>query len=364
MSARPDFSVRVHDNLGAADPAWRGLARSGGATPFQTPSFLDAWYASYGARPGVRPVVVEVKRGDALAMLVPLVLSHGVICFTDAGISDNNAPVAGPALPAPADMAALWPAIRRALPAATMLHLEKQPERVAGQPNPLLAIGTARPSPLSAHPLEMGESFEDYSRSRTTKFRKEQERVWRVFTRTEGARFDLIETPGRALDILNDMDRMQGARLTELGIDAQIGEAAFTAHYRQLVAEGIGCDAILGALTCKGETIGALLGVSNGQTVTFVRLAHAGGEWATCSPGRLVIEQTMIGLHAKGVRRFDFSVGDYAYKENFRIGKAPLFDSALALSLTGQLKAARINLRAALRQSPLARRLMGKTKDV
>jgi CelD/BcsL family acetyltransferase involved in cellulose biosynthesis len=364
VSTASGYSVRVHNTWGAIDPAWREIARTGGATPFQTPAFLDAWFASYGARTGATPVIVEVVRDDAHAMLLPLVRESGVIRFADGGISDNNAPVAGPALPAPGDMATLWPEIRRALPSAALLHFEKQPESIAGRPNPLLGIGTAHPSPLSAHPLEMGDSYEDYSRSRTTKFRKEQERVWRVYTRTEGARFDLIDKADRALAILADMDRLQGARMAELGIDAQVGQAAYTAHYQHLVSADIGRDAVLGALTCNGETVGALLGVSNGQTVTFVRLAHAGGEWSTSSPGRLVIEQTMIALHAKGVRQFDFSVGDYAYKENFRITTAPLFDTAIALSLAGKMKAARINLRAALRQSPLARRLMGKSKDV
>jgi len=342
------------------DPVWHELARRGSATPFQTPGFLDAWYASYGTE--ATPVIVEVWRGDEPAMMLPLSLKDGVIAFADAGISDNNAPVIGPAPPSRDEMKALWPAIRRALPHASLLRLEKQPETVGGRENPMLAVGTARPSPLSAHPLAMGDSFEDYSRSRTTKFRKEQERVWRVFTRNEGARFDLVSDPARALSILADMDRLQAARMSELGINAQVGGAAYTAHYRHLVAHAIGGDAVLGALTCNGETVGALLGVHAGGTVTFVRLAHAGGEWSTTSPGRLVIEQTLMALHAAGVRRFDFSVGDYAYKENFRIGHAPLFDAAVALSLGGNIKAARINLRAALRQSPLARRLMGKDK--
>lgn len=364
MSAASGFEIRVHKDWRAVGAVWRALAAGGGATPFQTPGFLDAWYASYGARAGMTPVIVEAMRGEAPALMLPLALSDGVIAFADAGISDNNAPVAGPALPTPEEMKALWPRIRAALPSARLVRLEKQPETIAGKPNPMLAVGTARPSPLSAHPLTMPETFEDYSRSRTTKFRKEQERVWRVFTRSDGARFDLIEDAAQGLSILSDMDRLQGERMSELGIAAQVGTPDYTAHYRHLVGNSLGSDAVLGALTCNGETVGALLGVSNGEMVTFVRLAHAGGDWATSSPGRLVIEQTMMGLHAKGVRRFDFSVGDYAYKENFRIGQAPLFDAAIALSLGGRMEAARINLRAAFRKSPLVRRLLGKTEKV
>lgn len=360
MSDNQGFDIRVHKAWNAAPAVWRALASGGDATPFQTPGFLDAWYASYGVEAGVTPVIVEITRRGEPAMLLPLALKRGVIAFADDGISDNNAPIAGPALPSLAEMKALWPALRRALPPARLLRLEKQPETIGGRNNPLLAIGVARPSPLSAHPLTMPETFEAYSRSRTTKFRKEQERVWRVFTRTEGARFDLIEDPEKGLSVLTDMDLLQAARMAELGIDAQVGDAPYTAHYRHLVTQGLGREAVLGALICEGETVGALLGVSNGETVTFVRLAHAGGGWATSSPGRLVIERTMMALHDKGVRRFDFSIGDYAYKENFRIGHAPLFDAAVALSLGGRLDAARINLRAALRNSPLARRLTGR----
>ena len=360
MSVAPAFQIRVHKSWNAVSPAWRAFAAGGGATPFQTPGFLDAWYASFGAQPGVTPVIVEITRDGAPAMALPLALQDGVIAFADGGTSDNNAPIAGPALPSPGEMKRLWPMLRRTLPAARLLKLEKQPAEVAGKANPMLGIGSPRPSPLSAHPLEMPDTFEAYSRSRTTKFRKEQERVWRVYTRTEGARFDLIEDPALAQKILTDMDLMQSARMAELGIDAKVGTPVFSAHYRHLVTHSLAREAVLGALTCDGETVGALLGISNGETVTFVRLGHAGGAWSTSSPGRLVIERTMMALHDKGVRRFDFSIGDHAYKENFHIGHAPLFDTAAALSLGGQLAAARLNLRATLRRSPLARRLAGK----
>ena len=50
----------------------------------------------------------------------------------------------------------------------------------------------------------------------------------------------------------------------------------------------------------------------------MVRISNAGEKWSNCSPGRLIIERTMAALHQEnGVREFDFSVGNYAYKRRF-----------------------------------------------
>jgi len=361
----PAFRIRCLTRWDELPPLWSDLARDGRATPFQARTFLAAWYATLGGEPGASPLIVEaVRESDgAPALLLPLVLqSRGglrVIGFADGGIADNNAPILGPACPP--DEAAfqpLWRAIRAALPPADLIAFDKMPLAVGGRANPLLAAAPWRPSALSAHPLVLPDSFEAYSRSRTTKFRKEQERIWRVFTRSDGARFDMIADPAEAARLLDDIDRLQGARMRELGVPFALDRPPYAAMYRRLVADGLAAGEVaLGALTCNGETVGALLGVSDGRAVTLVRIAHAGGAWTNCSPGRLVIERMLMALHARGVRRIDFSIGDYGYKENFNIGWEPLADLALPLSWRGWPRVAAGRARAALRRSPLARRL-------
>jgi CelD/BcsL family acetyltransferase involved in cellulose biosynthesis len=363
------YRIACHADPAALNPAWAALAREGRATPFQSAVFLRAWYAVLGARPHITTAIVEVLRAadDTPVLLLPLAVERRgglrVLGFADCGVADNNAPVLGPACPEGAAFKALWRDILKVLPPADLLRFEKQPERIGARPNPLLALGPTRASALSAHPLTMPDSFEDYSRSRTTKFRKEQERVWRVFTRHAGARFDLIDDPALAAPILADMDRQQSGRMKELGIDSLLEQDGYTALYHRLVADGLATgDVVLGALTAAGETVGALLGISDGLTVTFVRIGHAGGEWATCSPGRLVIERMMMALHERGLRRFDFSIGDYGYKENFNIGTEPLIDLAMPLSWRAWPSIAMGRARAALRRSPLARRLRDSLK--
>ena len=359
----PDVKISCHAHFAAVSPEWATLARDGRATPFQTAPFLAAWYATLGARPDVTPAIVEVLRisDGAPILLLPLVVERQgglrVLTFADAGVADNNVPVIGPAYHGDKTFKALWRQILAVLPPADLLRFEKQPMLVGDTQNPLLTIGAMHVSPLSAHPLTMADSFEDYSRSRTTKFRKEQERVWRVFTRHESARFDLVSEPGVANRIMHDMDRLQAARMKELGIDSLLERDGYIQLYHRLVEDSLERGVHLGALTANGEMVGALMGISDGRTVTFVRIAHAGGEWSTCSPGRLVIERMMMALHERGIRRFDFSIGDYGYKDNFNIGTEPLMDMALPLSWRSWPRIAMSRARAALRQSPLARRI-------
>lgn len=365
MNAVAEFTIRCLAAWSEVSLAWAECALGGAATPFQTDIFLNAWYATLGARAEVQPVIVEVlrKSDGAPALLLPLVLervgSLRILSFADGGVSDNTAPILGPAAPeTPEQMRALWRDISRALPPADLFVADKQPAELGGRANPILALATPRPYTLSAHPLQIPGTFDEYSRSRLTKFRKEQERVWRVFTRQPGTAFELVKDVEKALVIFRDMERQQSARMNELGVSYRLDDPAYSAFYQTLIRNGLAKGAVsLGALTANGETIGALLGVHDGATTAFVRISKAEGDWSTSSPGRLVIERTMMALREEGVTRFDFSIGDYGYKENFKIGTEPLYELALALSWRGWPQAVARRTRGALRASPLARRI-------
>lgn len=365
MTNRAAYTIRRYPGWDGVPKLWADLARDGRATPFQTAAFLGTWYATLGKRSGLTPVIMEAIAADGTpVMLLPLVMRRRyglkILAFPDDGVADNNAIILGPGAPRdPAGFAALWRQMRAALPAADLMIAERQPQRLGDLLNPLLGLAQPQPSPMSAHPLTLDDSWDDYSRSRTTKFRKEQERVWRVFTRTPGARFDMVSDPERALHVLYDMERLQKARMAEIGADYRLDQQAYIDFYRALIPAGLTADALrLGVLSANGETVGALMGVYDGRSVTFVRLAHAGGAWATSSPGRLVIEQTLMGLHAEGIRQFDFSIGDYHYKDNFRVGTVPLAEFALALSWRGRPAVAMLGLRHRLSRSPRLRALV------
>jgi CelD/BcsL family acetyltransferase involved in cellulose biosynthesis len=92
---------------------------------------------------------------------------------------------------------------------------------------------------------------------------------------------------------------------------------------------------VVSTLTAGEDVVATLLGVRSGSRYVMVRISNAGEKWSNCSPGRLIIERTMAALHKEGVREFDFSIGNYAYKRRFGVAPLPLADLTAALSWRG-----------------------------
>jgi hypothetical protein len=100
------------------------------------------------------------------------------------------------------------------------------------------------------------------------------------------------------------------------------------------------------------KAVATLLGIRCGARYVMIRISNAGDKWSNCSPGRLIIERTMAALHRDGVREFDFSIGNYAYKRRFGVTRLPLVDVSAALSWRGLPYALRDRAARELRSYP------------
>jgi CelD/BcsL family acetyltransferase involved in cellulose biosynthesis len=316
-------------------------------TLFQDPRWLDAWYKAFTHVAHVEPLIAVIS--DALTServaLLPLVrrLQNGIriIEFADLELTDYNAPMLGPAAPRDARGArALWRdllvALRRMPGGADFIRLRKMPADLDGSPNPLTLLDGAMPSPLNGNVVVTGEDFDAYRYSLERTVRKELERSWRVFRRDPSAAFQIVSDRSHALRILATMEIQQGARMEHLGLNFILNGETCAAFYRNLVAENLRSGyAVLSALTAGEEVVATLLGIRVNSRYVMVRISNAGEKWSNCSPGRLIIERTMAALHRDGVRQFDFSVGNYAYKRRFGVAPLPLADITAALSWRG-----------------------------
>lgn len=91
----------------------------------------------------------------------------------------------------------------------------------------------------------------------------------------------------------------------------------------------------MSALTCDEAVVATLLGIRQRDYFVVLRISNAGAPWAHCSPSKLVVERTMAALHEQGVRRFDLSIGNYAFKRRFGAVQFPLTDASVALGWRG-----------------------------
>ena len=349
-------------------------------TPFQDPRWLDAWYTAFAKADGtdhVEPIIVIISDAatGAPAALLPLVRRSQkgirIVEFADLALTDYNAPLLGSAAPSdPRAVRVMWEdllaALRRMPGGADLLRLHKMPVALGGGPNPLALLDSAGPSALNGNIVTTGDDFDVYRYSLERTVRKELERSWRVFTRDTSATFKIVTDKIEALWILATMEVQQGVRMQHLGLNFILNSETCAAFYRNIVGDNLQNGyGVLSALTVGDEVVATLLGIRVGSRYVMVRISNAGDKWSNCSPGRLIIERTMAALHKDGVRQFDFSIGNYAYKRRFGVARLPLTDFTEALSWRGLPYALRDRAAQKLRPYPrltaYLRRLLGKS---
>jgi CelD/BcsL family acetyltransferase involved in cellulose biosynthesis len=237
--------------------------------------------------------------------------------------------------------------------AADLIRLRKMPVDLDGKPNPLALLNAVGPCLLNGNLVTTGEDYDAWRYTLEKTVRKELERSWRVFTRDPAASFAIITNRDEALRILSTTEVQQGTRMQSLGRNYVLNDETSAAFYRNLVRDGVGNGyALVTALTVNDEIVATLLGIRIGSRYVMVRISNAGEKWSNCSPGRLIIERTMAALHRDGVREFDFSVGNYAYKRRFGVTRLPLIDISAALSWRGWPYALRDHMVRAVRNYP------------
>jgi CelD/BcsL family acetyltransferase involved in cellulose biosynthesis len=300
------------------------------------------------------PMIGHVRRGIR------------IVEFGDLDVSDNNAPILASDATLDAEAAheisrALVEALRALPDRFDLLRLRKMPTQVGGKPNPLVSLGRIGSSSLNGNLVLMGDDYEDYQASIK---RMQMPRSWRVFSRHQGARFEIATDVARAHELLDVMDVQQQARMRKLGSRFVLDDETHARFYREVACQGVAEGyAVVSALVCDEGVIGTSFGVRQGLTYYLLRISHAGDSWSSCSPGRLIIERTMAALHAKGVRRFDLSIGNQDYKRRFGAERVPLTDVSVALSWRGLPFAVRDHAAQGLRRYPaaaFAARAMGK----
>ncbi|WP_164718839.1 GNAT family N-acetyltransferase [Bradyrhizobium sp. LVM 105] len=352
---------------------WRQAASrlsAGHRTVFQHGYWLEAWYQAFDDVAPLIAVISDSATGKDIAM-VPMI-SHvrrgiRIVEFADLGVSDNNAPIVAPdaafdAAAANAIVMALVEALRALPDRFDLLRLRKMPAQVGGKPNPLVSLGRIGSCSLNGNLVLMGDTYEAYQASIK---RMQMPRCWRVFNRHQGARFEIATDVARARELLDVMDVQQQARMRKLGSPFVLNDETHARFYREVVRQGLDDGyAVVSALVCDDGVIGTSFGVRQGAAYCLLRISHAGESWSSCSPGLLIIERTMAALHAKGVRRFDLSIGNQDYKRRFGAERVPLTDVSVALSWRGLPFAWRDHAAQGLRRYPaaaaLAARAMGK----
>jgi CelD/BcsL family acetyltransferase involved in cellulose biosynthesis len=337
---------------------WEAVEAAGASTAFQSREWLDALYTAI-RQTGAKPLLAAADDGTgAFALILPLALSrqNGQLCigFADLGVSDYNAPILGPAAPqGPAEMYALWGALKRALPVADLAVFEKMPRLIAGRHNPLLWLGDGLSSQTQsacrlAEPWHLARQ-----RLMPREFRESLDRRRSKLTRKASVTFRLAETREEAGALFDALVAQKAARSGPMGWHDILAEKPWHAFYRRLALQGVaGGMARIMALIVDGEPASVILGLERHGRFYDILTSFDPTKWKRHSPGLLALDDAMGLMASRGVEIYDLTIGAEGYKDDFGPDAEPLHEYAEALSWRGMAEAMKIRAKAALRRSP------------
>jgi CelD/BcsL family acetyltransferase involved in cellulose biosynthesis len=249
--------------------------------------------------------------------------------FADLWAADYNAPVIGHGAPSSADECqTLWNEVVSALPQADIVRFTKMPFEVRGVPNPLARLRGTRPSDMRGHVVHLPDRWEDYIQSLNSSVRKAFRRRWRRFQERNNAHLFCVEDARDAQRVLEVLRAQQSSRLDALGTRHIFDQRDYVRFYKQYVTQGVANGtAVLTALVVGNKIVATFLAVADGYSCVLIRSSQLwDDEWASIGLGKLIIERTMELLHQRGHRSFDLSIGNFAYKLDFRVQSIPLCD--------------------------------------
>ena len=312
-----------------------------GSTLFQSAAWLEIWYETFLTDPQFEAVIVGVEEQETgkLLMLLPLFRHRqnglDTISFADFGLADYNAPLVDPDFnPDKNEATQIMKDIYSALPPADLLRLEKLPEQINNQKNPLLAMVPAQTSNLNHYGVEISGSWEDYWNGLKRSFRKDQRRRWRVLEKKGAVSFKICNNQKDALALFETLQNQQRARLSGLGLPYLLDNPRMQAFYARLIEQGChNGQTVFSALLVDGQPVATLCGLGNGRSYAMTLSGYETGEWSKSSPGRLLTERTMQHLHEQGYSHFDFTIGDEPYKSCFAKRQGTLHEFSHPLSL-------------------------------
>ena len=334
------FEVEVGFDAEAVQAQWEELESQG--TAFQSRAWLIPWFRIIAPRFRAKPVYVTVREKATRrpVMFLPLCLRrrHGLktIEFPDLEVSDYNAPLMSPDFdPSDSELQDLWADIRRALPRADLVRLEKVPTALFGRDNPLARLEWTVPSEVSAWIVELPATKSEYDeRLLNKKTRKENRRKRKNLGERIGD-FALAHaaTPSEGEAIFAALRDERRARFGSANL---LDQPSFLAFYRAVIFDEWRPFAMLSALKAGDRILATLFAVR--WRDAYLLLMHSfAPELEGLSPGIVAMDEMIAERIAAGDKYFDFTVGGEGYKRQFGVQETLLVDGYDPLSALGRV---------------------------
>jgi CelD/BcsL family acetyltransferase involved in cellulose biosynthesis len=366
-----DIRIAVYEDLSAIEQDWRAFEPHADGTVFQSFDWLTTWQRLIGVRNGVRPaIVVGRDAAGAILFLLPLSVRPAgfarELTWLGSELCDYNAPLLAATFSARIDakrFMALWGNIARCLQDNPRLRydfikLEKMPETIGAQQNPMRHLGGTM-TPSGAYLTHLTGDWETFYTAKRSSATRRRDRTKRKRLGELGeVKFVNPASDGeilRALDTLMAQKARSFARMGVGNLFAKPGNAEF---YRALASDPATRHLVHVSRLDVGATAAAVnLGLIYRDCYYHLLASYDDGEVSRFGPGAAHLHDLLHYAIDRGLRIFDFTIGDERYKRDWCDTELKLYDYIAPATWRGALVAmpmlAKLRLKRRIKQTPV-----------
>lgn len=337
--------LEVHASFDTAREEWTRFQAGAGGYPFQHHEWLEAWYEAVGRAAGIEPFIVVVKdEGDVVRAIYPLGIRKlgplRILIPLGGKACDYHAPLIDEAFFAQHTQerrAALWSSIKNVVPADVAL-LERVVPDEHGDP---YGAAVARPHATRAHALMLGTDWKGfYEERRGTKSRRTLREKQNRLARIGPIRFALAETEAERERLLALAVELKGRQLQHVGYRNPYNREEVRAFYRGLAVLSPADTALRVFSLEVGDEIAAVaVCIVDCERLYYLLPAYDNDRFGKFSPGQLLLCNLMQWSIDRGLKVFDFTVGDERYKRDWCDVTTPLGYTVDGLNIRGKIAA-------------------------
>jgi len=315
-------------------------------------------------------IVVGRWADDEIACILPLAVEPERrprrLCWLGQDLCDYNAPLLARDFAqrmTPDRFLAAWHEIRNLLQRDPRLRhdwieLEKMPETVGEQVNPFTYLDVTL-NASGAHLARLGSDWEQFYVAKRSAATRRRDRTKRKRLSEYGEiRFVTAADRDDAERTLEVLMRQKSRALARMGAADIFARPGYREFYLDLATNPNTAGLVHVSRLAVGTTSAAAnLGLAFRDCYYHVLASHDDGELSRYGPGAIHLRELLRHAIERGLARFDFTIGDEPYKQEWSDAALKLYDHVAGVSWRGwpasRASLARRSLRRFVKQTPV-----------
>lgn len=327
MPPSQTMALQIFTEMAAVEQQWRRFERIADCTVFQTFDWLQEWYRHIGAKRSIMPVIILGSNRGRLCFLLPLAIERrGLIrrlIWLGADLSDYNAPILIPNFSrfvAPGQFPDLWNRVITAIEARRhprldfdIVDFDRVPETVGPQPNPFCEL-PVRVAGFSAHCATLPDNWETFYQAKASNsVRQTDRRKHKNLGKVGPIKFVEVDDPA-VEPTMTALIRQKQASYMRMGVADLFARQGYEEFFRSIAANPAMRDRVHLTRLDVGDDMAATGLCLQFKDRYYLILPSYDEKYAKFSPGRHHLQELMRYAIERGLRFFDFTIGDESYK--------------------------------------------------